>query len=290
MPDLAYDSLDLETTHGPYKYPLADRIERYLEAVQISHPWHTERSPWGPPVAPPSLLGTANMRFIDTIAPVPPGTLHAKQEVETKAALRRDRQPIAYGRFVEKYERRGRRWAVFEARYRDETGLLIGHSRTTIAFPEKVDTNDDVPGGRQTDAAPRKGELTPISRTLTQEAMTAYSEDSENAKRGSSIHVDPAVAKAAGFPATVAWGMMAADYISELMTGVFGKEWFENATLSVAFVKPILCGDTLTVNGRLKEATEDGAVVRKVYAVWAENKAGEAVVLGTAGSLVMPGG
>lgn len=288
MPDLSYDSIDTGATHGPFKYPLADRLQRYLEAVENAHPWHNERSPWGPPVAPPSLLGTANMRFIDWIAPVPPGTLHVKQEIETKAALRSDRQPIGYGRFVEKYERRGRRWAVFEARYRDETGLLIGHSRTTIAFPGRVAT-DDEPEGKKPEAGQQKGELTPIVRTLTQERMTAYSEDSENAKRGTSMHVDQAVAKAAGFPATVAWGMMAADYISELMTVTFGKDWFENATLSVAFVKPILCGDTLTVNGRLKEAAEEGAVVRKVYEVWAENQDGAAVVVGTAGSLVMPG-
>ena len=64
----------------------------------------------------------------------------------------------------------------------------------------------------------RKGELTPIIRTLTQEKMTAYSEDSANAERGQSIHVQPEVAKAAGFERTVAQGLMAADYLSELVT------------------------------------------------------------------------
>ena len=82
---------------------------------------------------------------------------------------------------------------------------------------------------------------------------------------------------------------MAADYISELMTGVFGKEWsFDNATLSLTFLKPVHSGDTITTNGSLASEVAEGAVVRKTYDVWAQNQSGEIVVTGTAGSLVMP--
>jgi acyl dehydratase len=288
MPDdLSYDGIELGKQYGPYYYPLQDHIARILEATENQHPWHRARSPWGPPVAPPSILGNVCMRFIDWIAPVPPGTLHARQDIETQAALRLDRHPMGYGKFVEKYERRGRRWAVFEARFRDETGLLIGHGRTTIAFPEKIETKDEPAEEKR--HPKRKGELTPITRTLTQDTMTAFSEDSYNAQNSRSIHVHPEVAKAAGFDTTVAQAMMAADYISEMMTGVFGKEWFEYATLSLVFLNPILNGDTLTANGRLKEAPLEGAVVRKVYEVWAENQRGDAVASGTASSLVRPG-
>lgn len=284
--DLSYDGIELGKQYGPYYYPLKDRIARILEATENAHPWHRARSPWGPPVAPPSLVGNVCMRFIDWIAPVPPGTLHARQDVETQAALRLDRQPIGYGKFVEKYERRGRRWAVFEARFRDETGLLIGHGRTTIAFPERIETKD---GPAEEKKRPeRKGELTPITRTLTQEKMTAFSEDSYNAQHERSIHLHPVIAKELGFEKTVAQAMMAADYISELMTGVFAKEWFEYANLSLVFLTPIMCDDTLTANARLKEAPVEGAVVRKVYEVWAENQHGDAVAAGTASSLVRP--
>jgi acyl dehydratase len=81
---------------------------------------------------------------------------------------------------------------------------------------------------------------------------------------------------------------MSADYISEVMTGVLGKEWFENAKLSLAFVRPVLAGETLTANGQLVEAVEEGAVVRRVYDVWCENAAGETVTAGTATALLMP--
>jgi acyl dehydratase len=259
-----------------------------MEATENAHPWHRERSPWGPPVAPPSILGVAAMRFMDTIGPVPPGTLHAKQEIETQKALRLDRRPIAYGEFTDKFEKRGRKFFTFQARFRDETGIIIGHSRVTMAFPREEGTAEG--GAKEArEATERKGELTPVTRTLTQEKMTAYSEDSANAERGQSIHVQPEVAAKAGFGRTVAQGLMAADYISELMTGEFGKEWFEFAGLSLAFLRPILCGDTVTANGRLAEEVVEGAVVRKVYEVWAENEHGEAVAAGHAHSLVMPG-
>ena len=287
--DLTWDSIDTEQRYGPYKYPLADRIGRYLEGIDNNHPWHRGRSPWGPPVAPPTVLAAASLRFIDTIAPVPPGTLHARQELDIAAALRLDRRPIGYGQFVEKYERRGRRWFVFEIRWRDETGLILGRTRTTMAFPDKVETSDAPASAPATETEPAGPELPSISRTLTQERMTAYTEDSANSRRGKSIHTDPDVAKVAGFPTTVAQGMMAADYISEMMTNAFGKEWFEYASLSLSFLKPMLCGDTITARAHLSSETLEGAVVRKVYAVWAENQDGAKVAAGTAASLVMPG-
>ena len=290
MPDLTYDAIEVGKEFGPWKYPLKERIARYLEAVENAHPWHHERSPWGPPVAPPSILGIAAERFMESFTPVPPGTLHAKQEIETAAALRLDRQPVGYGRFADKYERRGRKWFVFETRWRDETGLLIGHSTLTMAFAKEQGTgNREDDGDRRSEAVGgRKGELTPVVRTLTAERMTAYSEDSANALRGTSIHVQAEAAKEAGFETTVAQGLMSADYICEMMTAVLGKEWFENAKLSLAFLRPVLAGETLTANGRLAESVEDGAVVRRMYEVWCENGAGEAVTAGTAAALLMP--
>jgi len=282
--ELSYDAIEVGQKFGPWEYPLAERIGRYMEAIENAHPWHNERSPWGPPVAPPSILGVATMRFMDTIGPVPSGTLHAKQEIDIAAALRLDRRPHVYGEFIDKFEKRGRKYFTFEARFRDETGIILGHSRVTMAFPAEKD------GEKEAREEPtRKGELKAITRTLTQEKMTAYSEDSANAERGESIHVQPEVAKKAGFDKTVAQGLMAMDYVSELMTAEFGKEWFEFAGLSVRFLRPILCGDTVTANGRVAEEVAEGAVVRKVYEVWAENERGESVAAGHAHSLVMPG-
>ncbi len=289
MNEISYDNIDLAREYGPWKYPLADRFERYMAAVENAQPWHSRRSPWGPPVAPPSILGLAAMRFMDEIGPVPPGTLHAKQEIDTAAALRLDRKPAAYGRFTAKFEKRGRRYFTFETRWRDETGLILGKSRVTMVFPSPAAPPQEQGTGNREQEGERAGEFAGITQMVTQEKMTAFSEDSANAARGKSIHLHPEVAKAAGFPATVAQGLMAADYMSELMEGALGKEWYSYAALSAAFLRPILAGDTVTANGRLKERFLEGAVERLVYDLWTQNGRGELVAAATATALAIPG-
>ncbi|HSP54197.1 MAG TPA: MaoC family dehydratase [Dehalococcoidia bacterium] len=289
MNELSYDSIDTDREYGPWKYPLADRFERYMAAVENAQPWHNGRSPWGPAVAPPSILGLAAMRFLDEVGPVPPGTLHAKQEIEAAAALRLDRKPAAYGRFAARFEKRGRNYFTFETRWRDETGLILGKSRVTMAFPANPAPPREQGTRNKEHEGDRKGEFQAIARTVTQEKMTAFSEDSANAARGKSVHVHSDVAEAAGFPATVANGLMAADYMSELMEGALGKDWYAFAGLSATFLRPIFAGDTVTANGRLKERFLEGAVERLVYDLWAQNQRGELVAAATATALAIPG-
>lgn len=294
VPDLSYDDIETGREYGPWRYPWRERIERYLEATENAFPWHRDRSPWGPPIAPPSILGNAAMRFIDSIAPVPPGTMHAKFDLQITNALRGDRELVGYGQFVEKYEKRGRRWFVFTARFRDGPGLMMAHSTITMAFPgdtEPFDKAQDRQGTRNTEheaakLTPAKADLSLGPRTLTQEKMTAYSEDSANHQRGQSIHTQPEVAKAKGFPTTVAQGLMSADLISEMMTVAFERGYLLNGRLSLAFLRPVFCGDSLTAKAALREESDEGAFTRRVYDAWCENQAGEVVTAGTASGVV----
>jgi 3-hydroxybutyryl-CoA dehydratase len=284
--ELSYEAIEMNREFGPYKYPLRDRIERHLEAIENRHPWHNARSPWGPPVAPPSILGQMAMRFLDQVGPVPPGTLHAKQEIETISALRLDRQPIAYGVFTDKSEKRGRKRFTFETKWRDETGLILGTSQTVMVLPGGEQDGNKQDRRSTSSDAPRKSEFSPITRELTQDKLTIYSEDSANALRGQSIHVQPEAAKKAGFPTTVAQGLMSVDYMSEIMESELGREWYDYASLSVVFLRPVFCGDTLTAGGRLAETSKEGAMQRQVYDLWCENQAGELVTSATASVLV----
>ena len=285
--DLSYNSIEMNREYGPWEYPWRERIERYLEAIENDFSWHSEASPWGPPVAPPMILGNATLRFIDSISPVPPATLHTRFEMKLSNALRRDREVIGYGEFVDKYERRGRRWFVFSARWRDGSGLLVAHSTVTMAFPEQVETKDEAK--RPPKTKPPKAELKLATRTLTQEKMTAYSEDSANALRGQSIHTDPALAKKKGYANSIAQGLMSADYVSEIMTNKFERGWLQHGHISLAFVRPVLCGDTLTASAGLHEELDEGAFRRRVYDVWCENQNGETVTVGTASGVVTAG-
>jgi acyl dehydratase len=289
VPDLSYDTIELDREYGPWEYPWRERIDRYLEATENAHPWHRERSPWGPPVAPPTILGGGTIRFIESIAELPPGTLHAKFDIDITNAQRRDREVVGYGSFTEKYERRGRRWAVFSVRWREGSGLIVAYAKATMVFPEMVDTGEKEETGQRKKASGRKADLPPISRTLTQGAITAYSEDSANHKRGTSIHTDPAIARQHGFRDSVAPGMMTADYVSEMMTNQFERGWLLNGKLSVAFVRPSFPGDTITAHGAHREDADEGSFTRRVYDVWCENQDGEVVTAGTASAAVPAG-
>lgn len=290
MPDeLSYDAIEVGKQHGPYYYPLADRAARYLDAIENGHEWHHRRSHAGPPVAPPTVLGVMGMRFLESVGPVPPGTLHLRQEIEITNTIRLDRRPVAYGQFVDKSEKRGRKRFTFEGRFRDDTGIILGNTRVTMVFPAKEATAEEGDGKKEGGKAERgKNELPEITRTLTQEKMTAYAEDSANHQRGKSIHTSEEVAKAAGFPATVANGLMAFDYIGEMMERELGRAWYEYATLTTTFLAPPLCGQTLTTGGRVAEEIEEGAVIRRVYEVWCDNDEGQTVAVGQATALLRP--
>jgi hypothetical protein len=268
MPDseLSFDSIETGKLYGPYYYPLADRFERYMEAIENDHEWHTRRSPAGPPVAPPTLLGLIGMRFIEDVAPVPAGTMHVRQEIEIKNSIRSDRQPISYGQFTDKSEKRGRQRFTFEARCRDSTGLILGVSKVTM---------EDEQGSGNTSTGLRTGkeqgehgsnELTAISRKLTAERIAAYSEGSASPQPQ----------------------LMAFDYVGEMMERQLGRAWYEFAGLSMSFLAPVLEGQTLTTGGRLAEEREEGAVIRQTYDVWCDNDAGETVAAGTATALAIP--
>lgn len=287
MPDeLSYGTIEIGKQYGPYHYPLASRAARYLEAIENDHEWHHRRSHAGPPVAPPTILGVMGMRCLDLAGPVPPGTLHLRQEIEITNTVRFDRRPVLYGQFIDKSEKNGRKRFTFEAGCRDDTGIILGKSSVTMVFPAENG------GGRTKDGAAKKpahgeSELTAVTHKLTQEKMTAYAEDSANHLRGKSIHTDEDVAKAAGFPTTVANGLMAFDYIGEMMEKELGRAWYEHATLSVAFLAPPLKGQTLTTGGRPVEEQPEGAVVRRVYEVWCDNDDGQTIAAGTATALGM---
>jgi 3-hydroxybutyryl-CoA dehydratase len=124
-------------------------------------------------------------------------------------------------------------------------------------------------------------ELPAIAKRVTQRQIDAYS-----GVRPRSIHTDEAWARARGFRAPLAQGMMSTAYVSELMTKLLGAGYVKGGTLSMSFVKPVLAGDRLTVHGVVKETRAEGAATRVVVDVWCENQDGEKTAVGTASGLL----
>ena len=112
-------------------------VETFAYAVDDHNQWYFEDSPFGGPVAHPTLLGNQALLMRHSRYIVPAG-LHAKMQFEFVEPVRAGMRMRTYGKVIDKYERRGRHYMVtrFETR-NEETGAV--HTRgqfTQMIFPE----------------------------------------------------------------------------------------------------------------------------------------------------------
>ena len=122
--------------------------------------------------------------------------------------------------------------------------------------------------------------LPPLEKTITQRQIDAYS-----GVRPHSIHTDAEWARKKGFNAPLAQGMMSTAYVSQMMVGLLGEGFVKGGRISVAFIKPVLAGDTLTVRGQVKSKQAEGAAMRVTVEFSCENQHGVKTLVGTASGL-----
>ncbi len=124
-------------------------------------------------------------------------------------------------------------------------------------------------------------ELPPLTKSISQRQIDCYS-----GVRPRSIHTDPEWARAKGFRAPLAQGMMSTAYVSEMMVAFLGEGFVEGGRMAVKFIKPVYAGDTLTMHGVVtgKEPTEEGRT-RVAVELWCENQEGVRTMVGEASGL-----
>ena len=123
-------------------------------------------------------------------------------------------------------------------------------------------------------------ELPPLDKPISQRQIDAYS-----GVRPYSIHTDPGWARKKGFAAPLAQGMMSTAYVSQMMVQFLGEGFVKGGRMSVAFVKPVLAGDTLTVRGQVRSKEAEGALTRITVEFSCENQHGVKTMVGTASGL-----
>jgi acyl dehydratase len=132
-----------------------------------------------------------------------------------------------------------------------------------------------------TDAVSIGQALPPLVKEIPQRRIDAYS-----GVRPNYIHSDEAFAQKRGFRAPLAQAMMSTAYVSEMMTRFVGAGFVKGGTMSMAFIKPVLAGDRLTVHGVVKDKHPENSRTRVVVEVWCENQHGDKTAAGTASGLV----
>lgn len=127
----------------------------------------------------------------------------------------------------------------------------------------------------------RIGERLPVLvKTIAQRQIDCFSP-----VRPNSIHTDAEWARKKGFRAPLAQALMSAAYVSQLMVEQIGEGYARGGTLSVAFTKPVLVGDTISVHATVKSREPEGDRTRVTFDVHCENQDGVMSMAGTASAL-----
>ena len=125
------------------------------------------------------------------------------------------------------------------------------------------------------------GEALPVlTKTIQQRQIDCYS-----GVRPNSIHTDEEWARKKGFKRPLVQAMMSTAYVSQLMVDFLGEGFVRGGRISVAFIKPVLAGETLTVHGVVKSREPEGDRTRVTVEVWCQNAEDVQTMVGTASGL-----
>jgi len=105
-------------------------VEAYAFAVDDHHEWFFEGSPFGGPIAHPTILANQALALRHSKYIVRAG-LHAKMEFEFLEPIRPGMRARSRGTVVDKYERRGKPYMVTEYVTEAEDGTVLVRGRFT---------------------------------------------------------------------------------------------------------------------------------------------------------------
>ena len=129
FPTLTYEGLQVgEQFVSDEHLVTPEDIEAYAFAVDDHHPWFFEDSPFGGPIAHPTLLGNQAL-FMRHTRYVVRGGLHARMDFQFLEPIRPGVRARSRGTVVDKYERRGKPYMVTEFTTEAEDGTVLVRGR-----------------------------------------------------------------------------------------------------------------------------------------------------------------
>jgi acyl dehydratase len=120
-----YDTIEIGEILGQKEVLITDEmIQTCAHAIESTHPWYFEASPFGGRIAPPTFLDNDTLRTLDERYERF-GSVHAKQAWEFKNPARLGTTVTFTVTVVDKYVRRQRPYIVMELVAIDEDGVEI---------------------------------------------------------------------------------------------------------------------------------------------------------------------
>lgn len=126
-----YDRLEIGEVLGTRELTITrEMIETCADAIESRHPWYLKDSPYGHPVAPPTVFDNESLRMLDEQY-ARFGSIHSRQSWEFLQPARLGDHVTLLVRIVDKYVRRERPYLVMELTAVSDGGDLICRSRHT---------------------------------------------------------------------------------------------------------------------------------------------------------------
>lgn len=141
---------------------------------------------------------------------------------------------------------------------RVKPGSVMGRASAAPSGPRIVPEVDAVKPAERAVAGLAPGTPLPtLVKTLTQAQMSVYSFIGEHERN---FHNDRAYAREHGLDDTIAQGLQAAGYYSNLCTEFFGADWCTSGWLKAKFLNPIFPESVLRVQGKVagQQSAADG--------------------------------
>lgn len=134
---LTFDAVQVGETFVSNEHLVTpDDVETYAFAVDDHHPWFFGASPFGGPVAHPTLLGNQALGMRHSKYIVHAG-LHAKMEFHFLQPVQPGTRVRSRGTVIDKYERRGKHFMVTEFVTEDEAGTPLVRGQFTQMLIER---------------------------------------------------------------------------------------------------------------------------------------------------------
>ncbi|HEX7475196.1 MAG TPA: MaoC family dehydratase [Dehalococcoidales bacterium] len=122
-------------------------------------------------------------------------------------------------------------------------------------------------------------DLPEMKKPVTQEDINLYAKASRDFNP---IHIDEEFARQTPAGGTIAHGMLILAYVSQMMTGAFGRNWLTGGRFNIRFKTPARPGDILTIQGRIVKIQKEMEQTVVNCSVLCANQKNESVITGEA--------
>jgi acyl dehydratase len=265
-------------------------VERWAKLHDDDSPWYTGESPWGGPVAPPTIFYYPSQSMIgrSIAANRKPGTAggemrrtgggFARYRIEFLAPIPIGRPLLLTGKVVDKFVRRGLGYLNWEVEASSNGAILQRHlkSWTFDVNDEEAASLPERPGDPRVEETPPLEEFGGLQMEVGHDRTAAFEGPGED-----NGHSNPEIGRRNGMPGARAQGELSFGLLYRLMRDRYREDFAVGGTMDVRFIRSVFTTEMLTALG--EALTETGGAV--TCRIRAENSRGEIVTVGTATAL-----